>query len=91
MRVYVFQVLLALDRTPRTFLAVGSGTITDITRFVSHRIAAEFISLPTAASVDGFTSIGAPMVIDGAKITVNCHGRSPSLPTCRRCARRRGR
>jgi glycerol-1-phosphate dehydrogenase [NAD(P)+] len=71
---YVFQVLLALDRTPRTFLAVGSGTITDITRFVSHRIAAEFISLPTAASVDGFTSIGAPMVIDGAKITVNAHG-----------------
>ena len=71
---YVFQVLLALDRTPRTFLAVGSGTLTDIARFVSHRGGWEFISLPTAASVDGFTSIGAPMVIDGAKITVNAHG-----------------
>jgi glycerol-1-phosphate dehydrogenase [NAD(P)+] len=71
---YVFQVLLALDRVPRTFLGVGSGTLTDITRFVSHRIGREFISLPTAASVDGFTSIGAPMVIDGAKITVNAHG-----------------
>lgn len=71
---YVFQVMLALDRTPRTFLAVGSGTITDITRFVSHRTGADFISLPTAASVDGFTSIGAPMVIDGAKITVNAQG-----------------
>ncbi len=71
---YVFQVLLALDRVPRTFLGVGSGTLTDITRFVSHRIGREFISLPTAASVDGFTSIGAPMVIEGAKITVNAHG-----------------
>ena len=71
---YVFQVLLALDRVPRTYLAVGSGTITDITRFVSHRTGSHFISLPTAPSVDGFTSIGAPMVIDGVKTTINCHG-----------------
>jgi glycerol-1-phosphate dehydrogenase [NAD(P)+] len=70
----VYQVLLALDKAPRTFVAVGSGTITDIARFVSHRSNADFISLPTAASVDGFTSIGAPMIIDGAKITVNAQG-----------------
>jgi glycerol-1-phosphate dehydrogenase [NAD(P)+] len=69
-----FQVLLALDRVPRIFIAVGSGTITDVVRVISHRIGSEFISLPTAASVDGFTSIGAPTVIDGAKITVNAHG-----------------
>jgi glycerol-1-phosphate dehydrogenase [NAD(P)+] len=71
---YVFQALLALDHAPRTFIAVGSGTITDITRFISHRSGRDFISLPTAASVDGFTSIGAPMVIEGVKTTVNCHG-----------------
>ncbi len=71
---YVMQVLLGLDHTPRTFVAVGSGTVTDITRFVSHRSAQPFISLPTAASVDGYTSIGAPMVIAGEKITVPCHG-----------------
>jgi glycerol-1-phosphate dehydrogenase [NAD(P)+] len=69
-----FQVLLALDRVPRVFIGVGSGTITDVARVISHRIGSEFISLPTAASVDGFTSIGAPTVIDGAKITVNAHG-----------------
>jgi glycerol-1-phosphate dehydrogenase [NAD(P)+] len=67
-------VLLALDRVPRIFIGVGSGTITDVARVISHRIGSEFISLPTAASVDGFTSIGAPTVIDGAKITVNAHG-----------------
>jgi glycerol-1-phosphate dehydrogenase [NAD(P)+] len=71
---YVFQALLALDHTPRTFIAVGSGTITDITRFISHRSGREFISLPTAPSVDGFSSIGAPMVIEMVKTTVNCHG-----------------
>ncbi len=42
--------------------------------FISHRSAQKFISLPTAASVDGFTSIGAPIVVDGAKITLLTHG-----------------
>jgi glycerol-1-phosphate dehydrogenase [NAD(P)+] len=71
---YVMQVLWALDRTPRTYIAVGSGTITDIARFVSHRTRADFISLPTAPSVDGFTSIGAPMVVEGQKLTIPCQG-----------------
>jgi glycerol-1-phosphate dehydrogenase [NAD(P)+] len=70
----VYQVLLGLDKAPRVFVAAGSGTMTDVARFVSHRSNSDFISLPTAASVDGYTSIGAPMIIDGAKITVNCQG-----------------
>lgn len=70
----VYQVLLGLDKAPRTFLAVGSGSLTDVTRFVSHRANADFIALPTAASVDGYTSIGAPMIIEGAKVTVVCQG-----------------
>ena len=67
---YVMQVLLGVDGEERTFLAVGSGTITDITRFVSHRLKSAFISLPTAPSVDGFTSIGAPMIVGGLKETI---------------------
>lgn len=67
---YLVQVLLQADREDRVYLAVGSGTITDITRFISHRTKASFISLPTAPSVDGFTSIGAPLVIAGRKRTV---------------------
>lgn len=71
---YMMQVLLAGDNIPRTYVAVGAGTITDIARFLSHRAGQKFISLPTAASVDGFTSIGAPIVVDGAKITLLTHG-----------------
>lgn len=70
---HIFQVLLAADHAPRTCIAVGSGTITDITRFVSHRTGVSFISMPTAPSVDGFASIGAPLIIDGVKETVICH------------------
>lgn len=69
---YFVQVLLDTDQQARTFLAVGSGSITDITRFVSYHTRCNFIAVPTAASVDGFTSAGAPSVIDGFKKTVYC-------------------
>ncbi len=55
-----------------TFIAAGSGSITDITRFVSHRSGRKFISLPTAPSVDGFASLGAPIILAGVKITIIC-------------------
>ncbi|MFW6388217.1 MAG: sn-glycerol-1-phosphate dehydrogenase [bacterium] len=58
------------------FVAVGSGTITDITRFVSHRMKQPFVSYPTAASVDGFTSVGAPLILEGVKRTLICQAPS---------------
>ncbi|NJN84200.1 MAG: sn-glycerol-1-phosphate dehydrogenase [Caldilineaceae bacterium] len=66
---HILQLLLQIDRRPQTLIAVGSGTITDITRFVSHRTQNDFLSLPTAPSVDGFASIGAPLIVDGVKTT----------------------
>ncbi len=60
---YVTQAMIETNGEDRLYIAVGSGTITDITRFVSHRARANFISLPTAPSVDGFTSTVAPMVV----------------------------
>jgi glycerol-1-phosphate dehydrogenase [NAD(P)+] len=70
---YLTQVFLKADRQERIFLAVGSGTLTDITRFTSHRTKTSFISIPTAPSVDGFISLGAPLVVDGLKRTYLCH------------------
>jgi glycerol-1-phosphate dehydrogenase [NAD(P)+] len=66
---HIVQVLWAAGREERTYVAVGSGTITDITRFCSHRTRNDFISLPTAPSVDGYTSIGAPLVVRRVKKT----------------------
>lgn len=53
-----------------SIIAVGSGTIHDIVRFAAHRCGVPFISVPTAPSVDGFTSSGAPLIIRGVKKTV---------------------
>ena len=48
-------------------LAVGSGTIHDITRYVATELNLNFVSIPTAASVDGFLSSIAAMTWHGVK------------------------
>jgi glycerol-1-phosphate dehydrogenase [NAD(P)+] len=65
------EVLIGTDTEPRTYLAVGSGTITDIVRFCSYRTRNAFLALPTAPSVDGFASIGSALIIKRTKRTIN--------------------
>jgi len=48
-------------------LAVGSGTIHDITRYIATLQGLDFVSIPTAASVDGFLSSIAAMTWHGVK------------------------
>ena len=51
-------------------LAVGAGTIHDISRYIAHNYKIPFISVPTAASGDGFVTTVAAMTLDGVKKTV---------------------
>ena len=69
---YLAQVFFRSDGQPRLYLAVGSGTITDIARFCSHRSGNPFAAIPTAPSVDGFASLIAPVVIRRFKDTAYC-------------------
>lgn len=69
-----FSTAEAEKRLPRNIdllLAVGSGTVHDITRFVAHARGIPFVSVPTAASVDGYVSGVAAMTWRGVKKTVN--------------------
>lgn len=65
----LLRVLIQANVADSAFLAVGAGTINDITRFVSFKTGRPFISIPTAPSVDGFTSSVAALVIGGVKLT----------------------
>lgn len=65
----IVQLLLSVEKDIEALLAVGSGTIHDIVRIVSYKMAKPFISVPTAPSVDGFNSMGAPLVVNGVKTT----------------------
>ncbi|MFD0678019.1 MULTISPECIES: sn-glycerol-1-phosphate dehydrogenase [unclassified Paenibacillus] len=55
-------------------IAVGGGTLHDIVRYSAYLLGIPFISVPTAPSVDGFNSKGAPILIRGEKITIPAIG-----------------
>ncbi|MGM7719988.1 sn-glycerol-1-phosphate dehydrogenase [Metabacillus sp. Hm71] len=65
----LIEAMLGISQDAEVAIAVGSGTIHDITRFASFKMGKPFISIPTAPSVDGFNSMGAPVVIKGVKTT----------------------
>jgi glycerol-1-phosphate dehydrogenase [NAD(P)+] len=67
---HLVQALLEPDDRKRIYIAVGSGTLTDIVRFASHRSGMPFISMPTAPSVDGYASSGCSLTIRKYKQTI---------------------
>lgn len=71
----VVQVLLDVQSQEADVLvAIGAGTLHDIVRYASFTTDRPFVSVPTAPSVDGFTSKGAPLIIRQEKRTVPCQG-----------------
>jgi glycerol-1-phosphate dehydrogenase [NAD(P)+] len=63
------QALLEIPVETDVIIAAGAGTLHDIARFCSTKMNLPFISVPTAPSVDGFTSMGAPLIVRGVKTT----------------------
>jgi len=59
-----------LPKDANVLIAIGSGTIHDITRYCAYTHEMNFVSCPTAASVDGFCSSVAAMTWHGAKKTL---------------------
>ena len=59
-----------LPQDANILIAIGSGTIHDITRYCAYTHGMDFVSCPTAASVDGFCSSVAAMTWHGAKKTL---------------------
>ncbi len=53
-------------------LAVGSGVVNDLIKLASGMRNKPYVCVPTAPSVDGYTSAGAAMVVDGYKKTEAC-------------------
>jgi len=53
-------------------VAVGSGTINDLTKLAAHRAGRPYLAVATAASMDGYTAFGASIACHGSKQTINC-------------------
>ncbi len=64
-----FRALLADD--PDLFpVSVGSGVINDLVKYAAYRTDRRYVTVATAASMDGYTSAGAPLAENGFKVTI---------------------
>lgn len=69
---YVEQLQKFLETNDAIPVAVGSGTINDLTKLASHLTNRPYMCVATAASMDGYTAFGASITANGAKQTFNC-------------------
>ncbi|MDR2028869.1 MAG: sn-glycerol-1-phosphate dehydrogenase [Treponema sp.] len=53
-------------------LSAGAGTINDLVKRAAFELQRPYLCIPTAASVDGYTSYGAALLLDGFKQTLPC-------------------
>ncbi len=63
------SVMAKIDDSVDLIIAVGSGTINDLCKYVSNRCKIPYIIVITAPSMDGFASVGSALIIDNLKTT----------------------
>ena len=69
---YIDQLTSALEKHDAIPVAVGSGTINDLTKLASHLTGRRYMCVATAASMDGYTAFGSSITAKGAKQTFDC-------------------
>lgn len=53
-------------------VAVGSGTINDLTKLAAHQVGRPYMVVATAASMDGYAAYGASITRNGFKRSISC-------------------
>lgn len=69
----VGEILIHYDRSCDFIIAVGSGTMNDLCRFISYKLGIPYMVIATAPSVDGFASNVAPLIVNHMKTTYEAH------------------
>ncbi len=67
----IVKIMVDMDETIDFLIAVGSGAINDLARFISSRCHIPYISIPTAASMDGYSAEVSLLVLNGIKKTIS--------------------
>lgn len=66
----IVKIMVDLDAGIDFMIAMGSGAVNDLVRFVSSKCRIPYISIPTAASMDGYSAQVSLLVLNGIKTTV---------------------
>ena len=70
----VGALLLHLPEDVDVVLAIGTGTINDLCKYISRLKGMPYVILATAPSMDGFVSSGAALIVDHVKVTYDAKG-----------------
>ena len=68
----VQELVAALQDHDAIPVAVGSGTINDLTKLAAHQTNRPYMVVGTAASMDGYSANGASITVAGSKDTIDC-------------------
>ena len=69
----VGKVMEVYQKGTDLLLAVGSGTLNDLCKFVSFQLNLDYMIFATAPSMDGFVSVGAALIHNHVKTTYQAH------------------
>lgn len=61
------RVLMETEEDTALILAIGSGVINDICRYVAYKVHIPYAIVCTAPSMDGYASVVSPLITDGFK------------------------
>lgn len=67
----VGELLLGIPKDTEVILAVGSGVLNDLAKYMSWKLDIPYIICATATSMDGYASDGAALIIDNLKTTLS--------------------
>ncbi|SFL58803.1 sn-glycerol-1-phosphate dehydrogenase [Pelosinus propionicus] len=68
----VGTLLIQVEKDTEVIVAIGTGTLNDLAKFVSHKTSIPTIIVATAPSMDGFASTGAALIVDNLKTSFEC-------------------
>ncbi len=67
------KLLVAIEEDCDLVISVGSGTLNDLGKFISHKLKLDFFVVGTAPSMDGYASNVSPLIVNHLKTTYVTH------------------
>lgn len=69
----IIKIMGAMNGRYHLLIAVGTGTINDMCKYISYKVNMDYIVVATAPSMDGFASVGAALIMNNMKVTYDTH------------------